>query len=234
VYSSLQTLLGGSTGDTTPPTVKAPGQTVALNWSLGASVVPVTIRWSATDASGIATYSLYSSTNGGAWKPESLASATATSKTFSLTPGNRYQFTVAAKDGAGNWSAWTYAPSFVVAAFQENAAMTYSTGWRRQAWASAYGGFMTTSNVTNASVTFTFTGRSLAWVTTKAPNRGQAHVYLDGTYRGVWELGAASTTARVAALTANWANNGTHTLKIVVAGTAGRPAIDVDSFVVLR
>ena len=233
VWSAVSTLL--ATGaDTTAPKVSLPAQTVKLSSTLGTGTVPVTISWSASDSSGIAAYELYSSTNGGAWTRVALASATTKSVVFSLTPGNRYQFTAAAKDGAGNWSSWSYGPLFKVLNYTEaSSAIQYSSGWTRTAWSSAYNGYVKGSATPNASATFTFTGRSVAWVASKATNRGIAHVYVDGSYKGNWDLYSSSTKARVAVLTANWSSSGAHTVKIVVAGTSGRPTVDIDSFIVL-
>jgi hypothetical protein len=232
VYASVQTLLGSA--DTTPPVVVGPSQGITLNSTAEATGISVTINWSATDANGIGAYSVASSTNGGAWVTESLPTSTTTSKVFLLAPGSSYQFAVAAKDGAGNWSTWAYGPAFSVANFAENNSfVSYSTGWVRAAWTSAYGGFVTSASATNASASFTFTGRSVAWVSSKSTNRGVANVYLDGAYVGQWNLYSTTTVARSVVLTGNWATSSTHTLKLVVAGTAGHPTIDVDSFILL-
>jgi subtilisin family serine protease len=179
-YAALQRLLGttGGTGtDTTPPTVVAPTQKVQLNGTVGTTGVPVTISWSASDAGGVTAYDLYSSTNGGAWVRQTLPTATTKSTTLLLLPTNRYRFTVAARDTAGNWSAWTYGTDFRTDNHTEaSSAIAYSTGWTRSAYSSGYNGYVTVSGTTNASATFTFTGRSFAWISTKATNRGQAKV----------------------------------------------------------
>jgi hypothetical protein len=47
------------------------------------------------------------------------------------------------------------------------------------------------------------------------------------------DLYAASPVARYIAIHGNWAANESHTLAVEVVGTAGRPTIDVDSFVLL-
>jgi subtilisin family serine protease len=237
VYAAVQQVVGTGTGtgDTTAPTVTVPKQTVTLGSQLGTTTVPITVSWSATDASGVAEYDIYSSTNGAAWVRETLASTTSTSKAFSLTPGNTYQFTVAAKDTAGNWSGWTNGPSFRVDNYAENnTALVYSTGWTRAAWTSAYGGSLTKASAANASVQFTFTGRGFAWVASKATNRGQAYLYLDGVYQGTWNLYSATTVAR--SVVSNWSatSSQTHTVKIVVVGSGTAPAVDVDSFIVLK
>ena len=40
--------------------------------------------------------------------------------------------------------------------------------------------------------------------------------------------------ARQVVFIRNWAANGTHSIKVVPVGTAGRPRIDIDAFVILR
>jgi hypothetical protein len=47
-------------------------------------------------------------------------------------------------------------------------------------------------------------------------------------------LWASSGHSRAIVLTRNWASPGTHSLRIVVAGTAGHARVDVDAFVRLR
>jgi serine protease len=221
--------------DTTPPSVSAPTQSVSLNWTLGATDIPVTISWSASDPGGIAQYSLWMSTNGGAFASVSLQDQTATSATLSLTPTNSYRFAVAARDGAGNWSGYAYGSTFTVDAHQEtSAAITYSSGWARYAWSSAYGGYENSSSTAGASARLSFTGRSVAWVAPTATNRGQAYLYVDGAYAGTLDLYSASTVARKIVFSRSWSFSAAHTLEVRVVGTSGRPTIDVDAFVVLR
>jgi hypothetical protein len=201
--------------DSTPPSVTAPTQSVALNWTLGTTDVPVTIS--------------------GAYTSVSLQDQTATSTTLSLTPTNSYRFAVAALDGAGNWSAYAYGSTFTVDAHQETStAIAYSTGWDRRAWSLAYGGYENSSPTTGAWARLSFTGRSVAWVAPTATNRGQAYVYVDGGYAGTLDLYSASTVARKVVFSRNWSSSAAHTLEVRVAGTANRPTIDVDAFVVLR
>ncbi len=46
-----------------------------------------------------------------------------------LTPGKTYRFQVQARDAAGNVSTPAAGPAFHVTALQENARLTYSSGW---------------------------------------------------------------------------------------------------------
>jgi hypothetical protein len=44
-------------------------------------------------------------------------------------------------------------------------------------------------------------------------------------------LQATTGQARAIVFARNWSTVGSHTLKIVVAGTAGHPRVDVDAFI---
>jgi hypothetical protein len=226
-------IAGLSTTDTTPPTVGAIKYYTTFGSQLG-TTVNVTGAWSATDASGIAAYKVYVKTNGGAWSPQSLSSAAATSKAWLLTPGNTYQIAVAAQDRAGNWSGYRYSPVFRAGVFQENSTyVKYTSGWLRAAYASGSGGYVAVSGVTNASAQFTFTGSSVAWIGTKATTRGKAYIYLDGVFKTTVDLYSATTIPRAAVASYYWPTAGTHTIKVVVVGTATRPKVDIDAFTLL-
>jgi hypothetical protein len=80
-------------------------------------------------------------------------------------------------------------------------------------------------------VSYRFTGSSIGWIAAKGPTRGSAAVYVDGVYAGTVSLYSSTTTTRVVAFARNFGANGTHTLRIVVSGTAGHPRVDVDAFV---
>ena len=86
--------------------MQPPARRFVQNSKLDTSTIPVQLTWSATDSGGVAAYQLQQSTNGGAYQNVSLPSATATTITRSLTPGNTYQFQVRAQDKAGNRSSW--------------------------------------------------------------------------------------------------------------------------------
>lgn len=225
--------------DTTKPVVSGPTQALPSGTTVTTGGgIAVRANWSATDASGIAAYAIQLSVNG-TWYDYSsyLSSPTATSLTFTgMAPGTAYAFAVAARDGAGNWSAWKVGPTFTAASIAENATGVAYAGasWRRVAWASALGGYLTVGATAGDSVSYTFTGRNVAWVATSATNRGAAKVYLDGVLVKTIDLYSATTTARRVQYSASFATSGTHTLKVVVVGTAGRPAVDVDGFIVLK
>ena len=198
--------------------------------------VPVKVSWSASDAggSGLASYSVYVSTNG-SWT-QVATSGTATSAIVKLAPGSsHYQFAVRATDGAGNQSSsWTYGTSFTLTTYQENSsAISYAGSWARYAWASAFGGYEDTSSTAGSTATFTFTGHNVAWIAPTASNRGQATVSIDGTAVATRDLYSSTAVAKVVDYSYRWTTSGTHTIRVRVNGTTGRPAIDVDAFVVM-
>ncbi|MGW0957408.1 N-acetylmuramoyl-L-alanine amidase, partial [Streptomyces sp. NPDC002545] len=86
----------------------------------------------------------------------------------------------------------------------------------------------------NASLTWTFTGRSVAWLVSRASTSGQADIYIDGTKTATVDLKSATTKYRDAIWTKTWPTSAKHTIKIVVVGTAGRPAVTTDGIVHLK
>jgi hypothetical protein len=66
------------------------------------SPLTFTVRWSATDDSGIAQYLMWVQADGGAWQP--WLETTATEAQFTGAAGVTYAFAVWAVDLAGNWS----------------------------------------------------------------------------------------------------------------------------------
>ena len=71
----------------------------------------------------------------------------------------------------------------------------------------------------------------MAWVSGMGPTRGSAKVYLDGVYVKTVSLWASANTSRNVVFGRNWGTMGSHTLRIVVAGTSGHSRVDVDAFV---
>ena len=228
-----------ASADVTAPTVQPPAERFVLDKSTGSTSVPVALNWSATDSeSAIREYQLQRSTDGGTFSGVSLSSATSTSKDVSLTPGKTYEFRVRASDAAGNWSDWVHGPKFVVGAFQEtNATIAYNPlgAWRQELLNNAYGGSLMYAAVNGDTATFTFTGREVAWVSTKGKDRGLAEVWLDGSYVKTVDLYRSSRSWKRTVFTAQSLDpSSTHTLEVKVLGTAGRPRVDLDAFLTIR
>jgi hypothetical protein len=81
-----------------------------------------------------------------------------------------------------------------------------------------------------ATATFTFTGRSVAWIGPLGPTRGRARVLIDGVSVGTVDLRRSSFRARATVFRKAWASAAAHTVTIQVIGS-GRP-VAIDEFVV--
>jgi hypothetical protein len=230
--------------DTTAPAVQPPTQDLPTNATLGTSAVPTKVSWSASDDSGVARYDLQQSVDGGSFKAVSLSSPTATAKTLQLQPGSTYQFRIRATDGVGNTSDWAYGTDqpFLVDPHQENEnseAMVYTGTWNQQALASAYGGSVKHASTEGSTAQFTFTGRNVAWVSTKGPNMGKATVSVDGVIVSTVDLyNSASQYRKMVFSQSGLDPTVSHTIAVQALGTkkaaSSGTRVDVDAFVVLR
>jgi hypothetical protein len=232
------------TVETSAPLATAPVQGFIADSTVskqGASAVLVELTWSGTGTGDITGYELQRSTNGGAYVGVALPSATATSVTDRLEPGNAYQFRVRAKDQFGNWSAWQEGQVFNVGAYQESdSAIVYSGTWSTQSFSSAYGGSVKyTGGLKSQQAKFTFFGSEIAWVTSKGIDRGMADVYLDGAKVSTVDLYSNLGSSRNVVFAKKGLDPTVeHTLEVRALGTKNAASsgmrVDVDAFVVLR
>jgi hypothetical protein len=223
--------------DTTPPTFTvAPDAILQKATTITAGAVPLLVRYTATDPSGICAYTLQSSKNGGPFAAVKLSPKTAASKPITLTPSaNTYRYQASATDCVGNTTAFVKGPSVRLTAFQDrNADIAYTRAWTRAAVARAYGGTVRKVSKAGAYAKFRFTGRQVAWVASRTSTRGTARVYLDGHLTATANLHSAAPIHRRIVFTHAWKGDGVHTIKIVCVGTHGHPTIDVDAFLTVR
>ena len=231
--AAISTLLadgGGGGGDTTAPVVTAPVEN--FDGPISSSGATVKVSWSATDASGVNEYALYTRTNGGTWVKQSIA-PTATSARFVLAFGSRFEFAVQAKDTAGNWSTHAYSSS-LTPRVSDDVSWGNFTGWSRYSSPDSYGGTGITGSAAGTSLTHTFLGRDVAFIAPLHAAGGRAHVYCDGAFSGTVDLYSSVTKWRETAYWCRFATAGQQTMKVVVEGTGGRPRVDVDAFAVLQ
>ena len=242
---------GIDNGDNTAPTAKAPIHKFTTPSTLGTSTVPVKLTWSATDnpgGSGVASYQLQQSVNGGAYTDVALPSATATTITASLVPGtNTYRYRVAAKDNAGNLSAFATGPSFKLTAFQESSSAIVDTGsWTTSALSGAYGGSVQSASALGRNATFTVPAgsKNVEWVSYKGNNRGKAQVWLDGVQQDAntsvtgiqpFDLYSSSVQARRVVFSKAVSATTSHKLEVRVLGQKNASStstrVDIDAFV---
>lgn len=227
------------TVDTTAPKATTPKPALrtglALEGTSTSQRLLVSVSWGGTDSgSGIASYDVARSYDGGAYA--TIASATtATSINWTMTPGHRYQFRVRARDKAGNVGAWVTTSTWYPALIQNSASsLAYGGSWSTKAYASYSGGSVKAGSTAGASVSYTFSGRAVALATTLRSTAGVVQVWVDGVLAGTIDTYAAATSYRRVVFSKSWASYGSHTIKLVVVGTAGRPRVDLDAFEVIR
>lgn len=202
---------------------------------IGSRSTVATAAWpAATDAeSGISDYELRRFGPDG-WRVLAR-DLVATSLRTPVRYGAAYQFRLRAADGVGNLSPYVDAPNVTATLHADGSPLArYGPGWRTTSSTGATGKVLHTATKAGAWMTFTFTGRSVSYVAPKGTSRGRVKVYVDGVYVKTLNLHRASPLSRVVVFARAWPTKGTHTVKLVVVGTARHPRVDVDAFVVFR
>ena len=221
--------------DSDVPTVGSGSIRFRTGVQVNGSSIPGTAGWSrgADVGSGIAGYEAR-------WRVDGNLGSTITRGAFAtleanrtLTSGHTYSLRVRARDAAGNWSDWSESGAFVPE-FRQDTSTTLQRagGWHRTYGSLLSGGSALYSRNKGAKVTRPFTGRAVALVVSQGPKRGKMRIYVDGTLAGTVDTHRSSARHRVVAWKRTWASAGAHTVTVVVVGTANRPRIDVDTFLI--
>lgn len=222
--------------DRQDPAVTAPRTSLRSGATLDGDDLPVTVSWTGDDAgpAGIASYDVRRSVDGGAFKSvESAWPVDSVNRT--LDPGRTYRFEVRATDKAGNVGPWKAGPTIRPKLLQQSDdAIVFKGETHPASAASSSGGSVRYLAEGGALAKLTTSARSLSFVTTMGPNRGEARIYVDGELVTTVDLGAPGETYRYVAFTKTWSSVGTHTIRVVAVGTPSRPRVDVDAFGVIR
>ncbi|HEX5557509.1 MAG TPA: PQQ-binding-like beta-propeller repeat protein [Gaiellales bacterium] len=228
-----------ATGSSVPVDTAAPTITAAPDGFLrrGTTIwyghIPLLVRYAARDASGVCTYSLQRRLGGGSWSAVNLPRASAASRSFMLVPSAKaYQFQMKATDCVGNATGFRAGPTLRLTSYQDpNGHIQYTRAWHPAHARRAYGHTLHMASKAGAYARLRFWGRRVAWVATRAANRGTARVYIDGRLAARVNLHSRTRIRRRIVFTHGWPSAGTHWIKVVCAGTHGHPAVDVDAFV---
>ncbi len=105
----------------------------------------------------------------------------------------------------------------------QDSRLAYSSGWTQVGAEASYtgGDYQHTESWTDtagASVSVPFTGTSVRWIASTAPNHGLADVYLDGAKVATVDGYSANTVPQQVEYSTAGLANGAHTLKIVATG----------------
>ncbi len=216
------------------PTATAPVLALRRGSSLGAGLNSVGTWSAASDTAGtIARFEVRWLVDGTLGSPTTL-SATARQASRLMKPGHTYALRLRARDAAGNWSPWVESAAFAPVLSQDTSPTLAGTdAWTRYDQSSMSGGTSLYSRTRGAWVERPFTGRAIALVGSKSPRRGKAEVYIDGALAATVDFYRSSAAHRQIVFTRSWATDGPHTFRVVVLGTADRPRVDVDAFVIV-
>ncbi|PWE11251.1 N-acetylmuramoyl-L-alanine amidase [Streptomyces sp. BSE7F] len=222
--SSATSAAATVTAETTAPSFTTKPTLALRNGTVNTTGVPLNLAWKATDAVALKEVRLtapVAKTYGPATYSAAHTAKAGAATTWSMT----------AYDQAGNTA--TASVTGAAAILQETAAAKSGT-WAVRSSTSYLGGKSYSSSSRNASLTWTFTGKSAAWVVSRATTSGQAHIYVDGVKTATVDLKSSTTKYRDAIWTKTWNSSAKHTIKIVVVGTSGRPTVTTDGLVYLK
>jgi hypothetical protein len=210
--------------ETTAPTFTTKPNLALRTGTVNTTAVPLTLKWKATDTAALKEVRLTAPV-------AKTYGPTTVSASHTAKPGTATTWAMTAYDQAGNSGTASVSGTPVI--LQETSA-TKSGTWTAKSSTSYLGGKSYTSQTKNASLTWTFTGRSAAWVVSRAATSGQAYVYVDGTKVATVDLKSTTTKYRDALWTKTWSSSAKHTVKIVVVATSGRPTVTTDGLVYLK
>jgi subtilisin len=220
--------------DRDSPIATAPVLALRPGSSLGAGLNSVGTWTAASDTAGtVARYEVRWRVDGTLGSPTTL-SAAARQATRRMKPGHAYSLRLRVRDAAGNWSPPVESAAFAPVLSQDTSpTLARSGGWTRyyRTWMS--GGSSLYSRTRGKWVARSFTGHAIALIGSKSPGRGKVKVYVDGVLAKTVDFRRSSPAHRQVVFTRSWATSRPHTLKVVVLGTAGRPRVDVDAFVIV-
>jgi hypothetical protein len=192
------------------------GGAVVSGWTLGGDALPAT-------ATNLATHGPITAGSAGSGAAPATPATTPTPASPRSTPST------AVADPVGTTT------SITSTTYQESSSLiSYAGTWSRAAYSKFSGGYVRWAKTAGASATFRFTGVSVAWIGPKGPTRGKAKVYVNGRYVKTVDLYASTFYASRVLYSASFSSQYARTLKIVVMGTAGRPVVAIDAFVVRR
>ncbi|MEU7418371.1 peptidoglycan recognition protein family protein [Streptomyces antibioticus] len=210
--------------DTTAPTFTTKPNLALRTGTVTATAVPLTLNWKAADTTALKDVRLTA-------PAAKTYGPTVTTAQHTAKPGAATVWSMKAYDMVGNTATASVTGTPVI--LQETSAKRTGT-WTSKSSTSYLGGKSLTSKTKNASLTWTFTGRSVAWVVSRASTSGQAYVYVDGKKVTTVDLKSSTTSYRNAIWTKTWSSAAKHTVRIVVVGTSKRPTITTDGLVYLK
>jgi hypothetical protein len=209
--------------DPAAPEFSEPPLVALREGAIGASA-PVRVGWTATDTSGLTSVRVRGAGSG------DLSGGT---RQFAATArlGDPATWAVTATDRAGNSASASVTRTPVLLTEAE---ATRAGTWRAVRDQGFLGGQAVAASVAGASLTWTFTGSSVALAAARTAASGRVRIYVDEQFQGIVDLRSAAEKKGQAVWARSWRGNGTHTVRVQAEGTTGRPSVVLDGLVYLR
>ncbi|BEP14687.1 hypothetical protein acdb102_29980 [Acidothermaceae bacterium B102] len=214
---------------TAPPLLVAPvsasdgGPTtrVALSWSNpdNPTGTPYTVKyWSGPDTGWVI------------WLLDTTATHAvfgASASPFVPVAGANYRFEVLSQDPYGNDT------QHALATVVEPLDTPVTRGWTTLRSARRWAGTVAVARKAGAALTWHVVGSQVTVVADRCPGCGKALLQVDGRTRAVVDTHAATLFVRQQVGSVGHLAQGSHTVRLVVVGTTGHPALQVDGLAVL-
>ena len=223
--------------DGDPPTMPAPRLVPGAGSIFNTTSYTAAVTWAAAtdDASPIAKYLAQVKAGGGAWGTLSTTGPGTFSVLRTISVSSQYAIRVRAADAAGNYSPWSELSPLTSRVVQDDSRTLSRTGsWGRYYSRYMSGGATRYGRTRGTSASLTFTGRGVAVVMPYGPGRGKAQIWVDGTLASTVDTYRSRLAARRVVFTRAWTTRARHVVKVVILGTAGRPRVDLDAFLVIE
>jgi hypothetical protein len=196
--------------------------------------IPLALSWSATPGSAaICSYEVYKGSDGVPPAEIGVAETTSLATSSQRAMGLYYRVRAHGCDGAVSGFADS-APVDLRLLQESTPALRRSAGWTRIAAADASGGYVLRTTTSDARVTLTFTGRSLAFVAPKGASYGAVSVSVDGGAATRIDLYRANRAPQVTVYVLNLPSSGEHKAVIRARAVGSRRRVDIDAFAVIR
>lgn len=204
------------------------GVTLATGTMAATDGAPAWVTWAPSGGSRVT--GIQGAVDGGALRP--VVSNPRSGRTqVAARSGHDYGFVLAGTTSSGGPAASVGLGFRLTAVDDVDSRIAYGGTWAAAAYAGYLGRSARYSHSAGSSISFSFTGRSVAWVGPVGPGRGQARVLVDGRAVRTVSEAAAQFAPRHVLFATSWPVVGDHTIQIEVDRGGGNVALD--SFAVL-
>jgi hypothetical protein len=207
---------------------------IALGDRLTGNGIELDVGWQApTDGSRVSRYDFRVARDGGDYRAVDLARRTSRSTIVPASANQDLALQLRARGGDGTAGAWVTSAARLDRREESGSDVRASKGWKIAKYPDYTGEGARYATAEGSELTLAFDGTGAAIVGPTGPERGRADVFVDGERVGRFDaLGSRFRPVQLL-FGVDGLNPGPHTLTIRVAGTAGRPMVAVDRFLVL-